>query len=293
MLSGGLFGIALNFRSDYYYFMICFITIQLIYDFIKKRNNYRYILLWTVIVFGSLVPWGIYTYQRTGYFLTTSTNGGHVLFVGLGQLPNNLWGITPSDGDPLMHQILKEKQGNRYMGSLNYAANQILINQWKIKVLESPVEFFKKCAYAQLLYWVEPFNHGQLYRSFISKQQWEDEISEIKALLVNFRIKEISKKFFSFSSIYLWIVSVIVIMAIAFNAFFWFYLLKSLYKNWRDLIYNDLFIITICIIGYQVVLQTVAYYLSYYNTNIYIFYAILLAMLLDFNKQKNNNIKSH
>ncbi len=285
IMSALLIGITLNFRSDYFYFIIGFTLILLFFDFIKKERHFLFILLWFSIVMLAIVPWGIYSYQKTGHFSTTSTNGGHVLFVGLGQLPNNSWIITPQDSDPLMHQLLREQQGDKYVGSLNYDANQILMQEWKKRVIENPGEFLKKCFYVQSLYFLEPFTHGQLYANFTTTENWNNKKYIIKQDVLELRFGNVMSQFFN--SGYLWIILIVAITAIIINLLFWFYLIKRLFKIFKILINSKLFIIAISVIGYQVLLQTVGYYMSYYNTNAFLFYIILLSVFIgEFKKEK-------
>ena len=48
----------------------------------------------------------MFTNMQIGKPIPTSTNSGHVLFIGLGQLPGNKWGITPHDKDPVKTSLL-------------------------------------------------------------------------------------------------------------------------------------------------------------------------------------------
>jgi hypothetical protein len=90
-----------------------------------------------------MVPWGIYTNEATGHYLQTSTNGGHVLYIGLGQLPGNSWGITPRDEDPSMAVLLEEEFG-KPVGSLTYEADVVLKAKFRELVFASPGEYARK-----------------------------------------------------------------------------------------------------------------------------------------------------
>ena len=75
---------------------------------LKKKIKTISTLIIPLLILLLLIPWGIYTYSRSNQFLLTSTNSGHTLFIGLGQLNNNKWNITPSDDDLKMNQILTQ-----------------------------------------------------------------------------------------------------------------------------------------------------------------------------------------
>ena len=107
------FGIMLNFRSDYYFFIYPLFLLIIIYSY--KKSSKRILsmsIIWLLIIQSFLIPWRIYTFNRTGESISVSTNSGHVFFISLGQLPNNKWGITEEDDDPVMYSYLKRQFPN-------------------------------------------------------------------------------------------------------------------------------------------------------------------------------------
>jgi hypothetical protein len=148
VLAGVLFGLGLNFRSDFYLFPIGILVLVWL---LPAYRPYRLeALAWLTAAYVCLLPWGLYVKTATGQFSITSSNGGHVLFVGLGQLPRNKWGITPFDGDPVMLRELREHFGYEH-GSLDTEANAYLTRRWLHLILEDPVEYGKKVAFGSLL----------------------------------------------------------------------------------------------------------------------------------------------
>ena len=111
--SGICFGILHNFRSDYLYLSIILTVIILI---LEDKSMYRKFISSSFIFIQVilLIPWMMFTNFQIGKTIPTSTNSGHVLFIGLGQLPENKWGITPHDKDPLKTSLLIEKFGDKY-----------------------------------------------------------------------------------------------------------------------------------------------------------------------------------
>ena len=142
LVSGLLFGLALNFRSDYYLFpigliLIVGITIGFNKQFLQKSA------LWLVLIYLSLIPWGLYAKKATGHFLITSTNAGATLFIGLGNLPGNKWGIIPKDSDPKMHRAIKSHFGEN-KSFVSYEADQFLKTEFLKIIFEDPSHFAKK-----------------------------------------------------------------------------------------------------------------------------------------------------
>jgi len=69
ILSAVLFGIMLNFRSDYLYYFFALSLLLLIHHIFVKKKNYLYSLSWAGLVLLMLFPWSIYTHQKTGHYL--------------------------------------------------------------------------------------------------------------------------------------------------------------------------------------------------------------------------------
>lgn len=147
VVSGILFGVLLNFRSDYLLLPLAVALLISFFDSFRPRTLRR-LGVWLVSIYLMLIPWGFYAYQATGHFLLTSTNGGHVFFIGLGNLPGNSWRIRPDDGDSVMHQALERKFGKPAPSSLNYRSDVFLKEQFFQRVKEHPAEYFRKMAHS-------------------------------------------------------------------------------------------------------------------------------------------------
>jgi hypothetical protein len=85
---------------------------------------------WLAAVVLMLTPWMIYSWRAVGAPLVKSSNQGHVFLIGLGQDPAGRFGITYSDDDPTMYQIIRERLGasfaRRPYASCSYEADQVL-----------------------------------------------------------------------------------------------------------------------------------------------------------------------
>ena len=142
-LAGLTFGCMLNFRSDFILFPVGLAAIILLFG--KGTLTFRTVKAGAFVgtVLLMMVPWGIYTYKTTGDYLQTSTNGGHVLYISLGQLPGNSWGIVPRDEDPGMDRVLIRELGHA-RSSLTREADAVLKAEFLRLVAASPGEYAQK-----------------------------------------------------------------------------------------------------------------------------------------------------
>lgn len=107
LLAGLALGGAANFRSEYIYLpgLIAVVALLPFYQTYRKRA-----LLFSAGVMAiqllCLLPWAYRYYENNGNVSLTGSNGGMVLFISLGQLPNNPWGIEHSDDDAFEYSRL-------------------------------------------------------------------------------------------------------------------------------------------------------------------------------------------
>jgi len=146
LISGILFGFLLNFRSDYYLMPLCIIALALPVERFKKIAVIRG-AAWILSCYLVLVPWALYSKHVTDHYLLASTNGGHVFFIGLGILPDNKWGITPVDSDPTMHALIRAHFGEN-KPSVVYESDRFLMAEFKRRVSDDPVEYGRKVMYS-------------------------------------------------------------------------------------------------------------------------------------------------
>lgn len=163
-LSGLLVGIVLNFRSDYVVLplLVAALVLALGRDRLELAKR---LAVWLAVIVAALVPWIVYAHRATGHVLLTSTNSGHVLYISLGQLPGNPWGITPYDGDPRMHRELKAHFGSD-VSSLTYASDRFLRSRFFQLVRRHPAAWLHK----DVLNGVHTFTDGFYDGEFIQQQ---------------------------------------------------------------------------------------------------------------------------
>lgn len=279
VLSGGLFGLALNFRSDFYLMPLGFAVIA--WALLKfKKSIAINASVWLVSIYIILIPWGLYTKHVTGHYMPATTDAGAVLFSGLGQLPDNKWGITPKDEDPLMRSLLKEKFGeNAYF--ISYESDQFLKDKFIELVWEDPFEYLRKCIYVFPKILTGGTYFGEFHEAKTCFPNCYDRYLEhAKSFRLNiFNIFDwdirsiISFPFIEYSRI---LSKMLVLISYLVFPFTLFYSLKN----------RDLFItLTLSAIAYQTTLLTLGFYLPVYLTEIYFLHVINLSLAIHLSNQ--------
>ena len=302
IFSGLFFGLLCNFRSDYIYLILSMPIFLIFWEIIEKKKSTLFslsILILPIITLTFLIPWGLYTKSKTDHYLLTSTNSGHTLFIGLGQLPNNIWNITPRDDDSEMDEVLNEKFKNKIYSSIGYEENQYLKKVFFSYVKGFPFEWLKKCANSIKLIFLDPFyvgNVGDFQKNGISNiieiRELESSVYQLDfkntyQIIQNthwkFSIKEILQ--LSFTIITKVIGLFIFSAAILSGLYILFYKSKWYFKTQTN------FLISILIL-YQITLSVFAFHMPVYNTSIYLVYLIFLSLILNeifFNSTVNKN----
>ena len=187
------YGLALNFKSDYLYYYFFLIPSLLLWSYIYSKQSLPKVVSWAAIVFFLMTPWQMHCYNKIGKAQMYSSNGGHHLFISLGQLPNNIWGITANDSDPLMRQIVDEAFPDKPR-TVSHYADTVLRNEWKKRVLSEPGEYFKKCLFNLYSMITRPFTHGEVYRTFIKNELKRERLkSALKQDIQAFKLLNLTK----------------------------------------------------------------------------------------------------
>jgi hypothetical protein len=289
LFSAIIFGLMLNLRSDYYYFIILLFTVLIIQVIIQKKRKEEILLIltWFLVIQMFLIPWGYYTFKRTGHYLQTSTNAGHVFFISLGQLPNNLWKITQEDNDSTMYSYLKKEFPSKNTNSLAYEEDKFLFKSWKSLVLNNPKEYFKKCFYNCYRVIRNPFYVGNLETLVVENARNKYNVKEkLKKLLDKGDLNNIIKYIFlGAGSIYITSFFINLFSIYIFLLFFYYLLRASSKVN----IKNDyVSTIILLLILYQNLMSIFVFFMPIYNTNLYIFYLFGIfyyrSKLIDYSK---------
>jgi hypothetical protein len=150
VLSGVYLGLNLNLASDFYLLPVALAGTYWIAGSFSRHSAARAVG-WYASVMLTLVPWMVYTWHATGTPLIKSTNQGHVLLIGLGQDPQKRFGITYSDGDPVMYETLAGELGDafahRFYASCSFEADPILKRKFISIISRQPLAYLDLVAY--------------------------------------------------------------------------------------------------------------------------------------------------
>lgn len=272
LFSGALFGLVLNFRSDYIWMPWMFVGIAL-----AARGWNRQVLAkgaaWLAVVYLFLLPWALYTRRATGHFLLTSTNAGHVLFIGLGNLPDNKWGITPHDGDPVMRALIRERF-TADTSSLSYETDRFLKREFLRRIVGDPSEYARKLLHNFRSMLVTGVYAGEFFerpecqpRCFIEYIRTLRELRSDPATSVLTRSMDDARALLHVYSgnvgKYEVLFSFILFPLVAILA-------------WREK--NLLMLLVLGGIAYQAALNVLAYHMATYTSNMYFFHLINLSV---------------
>ncbi len=272
MISAVAFGIMLNFRSDYFYFAIGLGAALLLLRFVRQLNfKVWHLAIWFGIVAIMLAPWAIFSNTKAGTPLLKSTNGGHVLFISLGQLPENKWGITPLDADPTMRALVDENVG-KGISTLSYAADTFLTSKWVELISEDRSEFLAKCKHNLQQIISQPYYNGSILqpsegyadRYIVSNldSAWQSYSNSLAQDPENTQTigGRSYRLFLIHAKIFRWLGLGLIVFLVL---------------NWRVMLRDPFFIVLLLIVGYQLALIILAYFMIAYNTNLVPVYTLL------------------
>lgn len=276
LLASIILAFIVNLRSEYIYFPFfqLFLLLLLIKDRIIITKSSLIIIC---VTFISLLPWAIRSQIITNELRFTSSNGGAVMYISLGQLPNNAWGIVPVDStaysiagshdisDPFSHKADK-------------IFKQMSINAIK----EHPFEFFQKMLHNTVKFFTNGLYTGEYANFFIGKTkraQIDDIINQSKGKLNQL------KTLFNFPTALFLPIAVEKILQITFTMIFLIIniiLLISFFRN--SLNYQTLLILSIII--FKILIIAVIQYEYRHTTGVYL---LILGLFLSRFKFKSNN----
>ena len=272
LISGLLFGLALNFRSDYYLFPIGFIFIIGLMTKLNKQFVQKSVL-WVTLIYLTLIPWGLYTKSVTGHYLITSTNAGAALYIGLGSLPGNKWGITLKDGDPKMHQAIKSHFG-KSRSFVSYDMDQFLKSEFFDLISDDPAHFSKKVVHNLKTTIIGGTYQGELYESPDCYPKcyvdYSEKFNGLHSNLSHYFNWDIRSQFTIPIHVYSGKFSrILILLSYLALPFTLFYAFKRR---------NILLVAFFCPIAYQTAINMVGAYLPIYTTNILFFLLINLCL---------------
>lgn len=282
IVSAIFFGIMLNLRSDYFYFSFL-ISLAVIFLIIIKKYSSKVILFvfyWFFIIIITLTPWAIHSYKYSNNFSFVSSNSGHVFYISLGQLPNNIWKITPSDEDSSMRKYIDSNISTKE-STLTAKSNELLKTRFFELVKNDPKEFLEKCFFNLKSFIIYPFYLGPDY--FENKNDFK---TEIKREIVDNNFYSAFKLIYNEIGFYIifpllsYLIGLTILIFTVVSSFIYF-------KKTKKLLDFDMlnFVITLVLL-YQLALSVFAYHLPIYSTNIF----LLLIVLIGININKKSSL---
>lgn len=282
LYSAILLGIMHNFRPDYLYLSIILFFALILY---RRKQISLKLIVFPAIQYVLLIPWMAFTYHQTGKFIPTSTNAGHVLFIGLGQLPNNNWGITPFDEDPIKIKVLTKKFGPVFKSD-DFKEDAFLKKKYFEYVKRDPTEYLKKCLFSTRLLFFDPFYVGNVGNFQQNKISNVKEIRELETLAYQLKIEEffnlikVTNWKFSLKEIFQLVITIYTkLIGIILFSFFVFITMLSIVKLKFSEFFKPIPLILILIIFYQISISIFAFHMPVYNSVSYVFYLLISYLL--------------
>lgn len=237
VFSGLTLGLIYNFRSEYSFFILLIFAISLIFkNYRKYSKNLIYI---AIISYALILPWGIRSYFLNNEFRISSTNGGSVAYITLGQLQNNKWGIVANDTTAL--GIAKSiGEINQYTPKADKYFSSLFIKA----INEEKTEYLKKATLNLLKVFTSGVYTGE-YSTQLKVHDYYDSYSKINnapgtldkiKTMFNLPMKD---------SLIIILDKFIYLIFVVFNLFIVFYFLILLFR--RELKYNSLLLISIVV----------------------------------------------
>jgi hypothetical protein len=128
-----MLGIAYNFRTESLAFLLIYLIII----------AWQYKKITPIYSLSLLIPWIVINYYHHQQLIPTTTNAGGVVYITLGQLPNNIWGREHKDGEA--YNFIKNKLNSNNPWGLN--EGKMLKEQFIDDIANHPIEFGKKVIY--------------------------------------------------------------------------------------------------------------------------------------------------
>jgi len=202
--------------------------------------------------------------------LFKTTNKGHFLFISLGQLSENSWGIIPYDTDSLMRKIIVEQTGQG--NTMTYEADAILTSKWLDLIVESPGEFANKCLSNFGKLNESPFYGGELWHH--APSVWEDSLMRTD---LDRRIQSYSRSLYD-ESYQSWSDSKI--MKFEFyqqrliTLFIYLALIGYFVRFGKEVLRDPFAVVFLTLVLYQGAISIFTYYTKEHNTNLFLVYIL-------------------
>lgn len=269
--------LSLHFRSDYY-FLIHFLIIFL---FFFKRIKFLRLIFLIFLSHIIISPWGLHNLKNNKRYIETSSNMGHVLVLGLGQLPNNLWGLSPKDGDPVFNRMIQDNFGENAK-STDIEVNNFLKRKFLTLIMKNPSEYLKKVFYAFKLYLIDPFYIGNLDNYRMNGSNYITDLRSAETSFYDLKLYDgfnYLKRSFEKVGILVFLKIIITLLTKLIGYLVMFLTIYNVLKYLKKIFSNIKLLIILSIIIYQFLISIFAFHMPTYTTSIYLIFIFLLFQL--------------
>ena len=156
---GALAGAALNFRSD---FLLLGVSVLVVIAATcrARRGCARDVAraaVYSAVALVCLAPWAFKYRAETGRFSLSSSHGGMVAYIALGQLPRNPWGIVHNDKSAF--DVVSQVEAG--MVPYSHEGNRILAGRFLANIRSHPGAYARKVARNLMHVFVGGFYNGK------------------------------------------------------------------------------------------------------------------------------------
>jgi hypothetical protein len=160
VLGGALLGVGLNFRSELLLWPLAMVAIVVVARWLSGDHVYRLtaVVAFAITAMALLVPWSMFYRAQAGHLSLTSSNGGMVEYISLGQLPNNPWQIRHDDGFAV--EALRARGLN--VDPLSDEGDRAFRTLIRQAIRAEPLAYLRKVAHNARNVWLGGFYTGTL-----------------------------------------------------------------------------------------------------------------------------------
>lgn len=276
IISAVVLGLICNFRSEY--ILIPIAQASLMFIFLSKSRLKSILSNATIfgIVLLMMLPWAIRAKLLTDDIKFTSSNGGAVAYISLGQLSNNKWGIAPFDSTAFG----KAKEAgidNPY----SIQGDNFFKKELREAIAEEPQEFARKVL----------SNFSRIFTGGVYTGEYGNLFIEQKRRMeINHDLLALGGRFAQFSGLFKLQASESVpiliekIIQVIFIPIFLAMLLFTLYKSLSlKILANPFYLILLSIILYRIAIIS---FIQYEYRHVNSFYLIVLGIYLQYGLSK-------
>ncbi len=274
IISGIALGLICIYRSDWILWAP-FLIIFVLFAFSTKRKIISIKLLFNflilfVITLLCLTPWAIRSLNYDGKFRLTSTNGGGVMYISLGQLPDNPWNINHSDNDA--YNYVKNLGVN---DPYSVEGDKLLYSAFLSNLKSNPFSYFQKIGINFIRAVIGGVYVGEYYTLFIPEERDKE--------LLDFKIKAgLFHMFENMSHLEILIFSVYFAIRMLSSLVFFLFILYWIYFqfNKKLLLDEQITLIILSLILYKFLLVS---FTQYEPRHMNVVYVLFLGLVLQAN----------